>query len=140
MEMERWGRGVLGYSPAAPTASHTSKCKTNGHYSIENHRFQGQILHSFCIFNRKFENKQVGIYIAIGSTPTSPGPHLPGATTARHLPTAQQPQRHRLLGDLPPRRAPAAARRRSRSGRSCFIIKFIFLNQQSSAGKSGFFH
>ena len=31
----------------------TSNCKINGHYSIQNHRFSGAILHHFCVFNRK---------------------------------------------------------------------------------------
>ena len=31
----------------------TSDCKIHGHFSIQNHRFSGEILHSFCIFNRK---------------------------------------------------------------------------------------
>ena len=29
----------------------------NGHFSIENHRFSGAILHHFYIFNRNFKNK-----------------------------------------------------------------------------------
>ena len=35
----------------------------NGHFSIQNHRFSGAILHSFCIFNRKLR-KKLAIYIA----------------------------------------------------------------------------
>ena len=45
----------------------TSNCKINGHFSIQNHRFSGAILHSFCIFNRKSQNTSA-IYIAIRST------------------------------------------------------------------------
>ena len=33
----------------------SSNCKINGHFSIENHRFSGAILHQYHIFNRKFQ-------------------------------------------------------------------------------------
>ena len=31
-----------------------SNCKRIGHFSIENHRFSGAILHHLCTFNRRF--------------------------------------------------------------------------------------
>ena len=34
-----------------------------GRFATQNHHFSGEILHSLCIFNRKFET--VGIYVAI---------------------------------------------------------------------------
>ena len=34
--------------------SNTSNCKINGHSSKKHHHFSAGILHSFCIFNRKF--------------------------------------------------------------------------------------
>ena len=47
----------------ASRLGHTSNCKMIAHFqlqndrpfSIENHHFSGAILHSFCIFNRKFK-------------------------------------------------------------------------------------
>ena len=41
----------------ACAGSVTSNCKVNGLFSIENHRFSGAILYSFCIFNRKLNKK-----------------------------------------------------------------------------------
>ena len=35
--------------------SHTSYCKINGQFSIENHHVSGAILHSLCIFNGKLK-------------------------------------------------------------------------------------
>ena len=43
--------------PPRSASPGTSNCKTIGHSFIENHRFSGAILHSFCIFNRKFRRK-----------------------------------------------------------------------------------
>ena len=45
----------------------TSNCKINGRFSVQNHRFSGVILHSFCIFDGKLK-KWLAIYIAICST------------------------------------------------------------------------
>ena len=36
------------------TYGHTSNFKINGHFSIQNHHFPGEILHYLCIFNRIF--------------------------------------------------------------------------------------
>ena len=33
----------------------TSNCKTNEHFSIQNHHFSGAILHYLCIFGGKFK-------------------------------------------------------------------------------------
>ena len=40
----------------------TSNCKINGHFSIQDRRFSGAILHSFCIFNGKIPGNSWHFY------------------------------------------------------------------------------
>ena len=48
---------VVALLPTASRLLNTSNCKVIGHLSIETHHFSGEILHSFCIFNRKIRKK-----------------------------------------------------------------------------------
>ena len=59
-----WGATSAAPGPSTATdsgsgslARHTSNCNVNGHFSIQNHTFQGCFLHSFCTFNRKAKNR-----------------------------------------------------------------------------------
>ena len=40
----------------APNIPVSRNCKIIGHFSIQNHRFSGEILHYLCIFNRKSQH------------------------------------------------------------------------------------
>ena len=55
-------RSILAGTRGWTSSCSTSTCKINGHFSIENHRFSGAILHSFCVFTRKFQNMLAYIY------------------------------------------------------------------------------
>ena len=92
----------------APMSGKVPRIATiNGQLSIQNHRYSGAILHSFCIFDRN-KSKKDGFYIAIRSTIPclvplpSPCQNRPKSAGGSSRKTAVNQYKSHLMTGIPP--------------------------------------